>query len=704
MIDPDMGTWNYAYDLSSNLLTQEDANSETTSFEYDALNRVTKKSYATASQEITYTYDNTTIGDNGIGKLHSVEYEDTAPDPDVITTRTYEKYDKMGRVTEESKKITGNPITYTTQYSYDVSGKLIQIVHPNQFEVDYVYYSGSNLLHTVTGSDLNQYAVITAYHPTGKIEHIEHQNEAATTYSYNDYTSRVEQILTQDASTQSIQTREYSYTSAGDIDGIDDGRLGITYTFGYDDRHRLTSESVSGSSTGSTTYQYDAIGNITYKSLSNYPLGNGIYDYTDYDPNHKHAVKIIDFNGTDYTYSYDYNGNMASGPDFTTPSGINKRELTYNADNMPESVVLKDWQTLQVVTSTDFFYDGEGVRAKKAVENGPTTYYVNEHFEAVLADPDDNIDDLIHYNYVYAGNLRIARISSVEGTMYYHKDHLGSSVVMTDEDGFEVAAETTDYRPFGSQRTTTPNAENVYKFTDQELDAESGLYNYKARLYDPVIGRFIGPDPFVQAPFDPQTLNRYSYCRNNPLIYTDPTGYGWGGPGGGGYRGPNNEPVGKDQGDCDYGAGDPGNSGIRLVETIETVEKSGYPVQYVTQAFVASSSGKVYGYLFRDKMNIINPENFKVETTSSIPKDMYEAYDKLFDYPDLPDVEPMSKEQIQSIVHVTIQVGKIVGGGVAITVGYYTANPAAVLGGGYEIAKGIVGLKDGRGIDGPRIP
>ena len=62
-------------------------------------------------------------------------------------------------------------------------------------------------------------------------------------------------------------------------------------------------------------------------------------------------------------------------------------------------------------------------------------------------------------------------------------------------------------------------------FTDQEFDVETGLYNYNARLYDPVIGRFISPDSIVQAPFDPQTLNRYSYVRNNPLIYTDPSGH-----------------------------------------------------------------------------------------------------------------------------------------------------------------------------------
>ncbi len=61
--------------------------------------------------------------------------------------------------------------------------------------------------------------------------------------------------------------------------------------------------------------------------------------------------------------------------------------------------------------------------------------------------------------------------------------------------------------------------------TDQEFDAESGLYNYDARLYDPVIGRFISPDSVIPDQYNPQSLNRYSYCLNNPLVYNDPTGH-----------------------------------------------------------------------------------------------------------------------------------------------------------------------------------
>ena len=90
---------------------------------------------------------------------------------------------------------------------------------------------------------------------------------------------------------------------------------------------------------------------------------------------------------------------------------------------------------------------------------------------------------------------------------------------------------TSNYMPFGSMRSTTGSSGSSYKFTDQELDSESGLYNYNARLYDPEIGRFISADPIVPDPFNPQSLNRYSYVLNNPLIYTDPSGYQQSAPG-----------------------------------------------------------------------------------------------------------------------------------------------------------------------------
>ena len=94
---------------------------------------------------------------------------------------------------------------------------------------------------------------------------------------------------------------------------------------------------------------------------------------------------------------------------------------------------------------------------------------------------------------------------------------------MTGDTG--AAVEASEYQPYGMFRSQAGTVVSDYKFTDQELDAESGLYNYDARLYDPMIGRFISADSIVPNPFNPQSLNRYSYVRNNPLIYIDPTGH-----------------------------------------------------------------------------------------------------------------------------------------------------------------------------------
>ena len=114
---------------------------------------------------------------------------------------------------------------------------------------------------------------------------------------------------------------------------------------------------------------------------------------------------------------------------------------------------------------------------------------------------------------------------------YYHGDHLGSINLVTDQTGAQV--ELAEYAPFGSfsRKEASPLALSQSKgnsspyYTGKRLDSSTGLYYYGARYYDPELGRFIQPDTIVQAPSDPQTLNRYTYARNNPLIYTDPTGH-----------------------------------------------------------------------------------------------------------------------------------------------------------------------------------
>jgi RHS repeat-associated protein len=494
MNDPDMGFWEYTYDANGNLLTQTDQKRQTVNFEYDALNRVAAKTYSTSDPAVAYTYDNRTIP-NGIGQLYSVS--------NTRVTTTYDAYDEMGNVTGLSKKIAGDPTVYTTGYAYDLSGKLTETIFPDGYQVTNKFYPGTGLLEAVTGSDAVVYARNTHYAPTGKIGRIDHNNGTFTIHRYDLESTRLISIVTSNRGpTSYLQKKAYKYTAAGDIKKIIDHVKGITYTYSYDKLHRLTRETNTGTY-DPISYTYNAIGNIMSKKV-----GTTTMKYT-YDTLHKHAVKTINFNGIDHKYAYDGNGNMLGGPDFTDPTQIATRTIAYNADNMPLTVLhTKGGNDV----TTAFVYGGDGVRAKKTVSGGSSTYYIGNHYE---------IKDDVTTKYIFAGNLRVAMIKGPD-VSYYHKDHLGSSTVMTDASGTRL--ETTDYMPFGNQRKNTGADVSNYKFTDQELDAEIGLYNYNARMYDPIIGRFISPDSIVPYPFASQSYNRYSYCRNNPLIYIDPIG------------------------------------------------------------------------------------------------------------------------------------------------------------------------------------
>ncbi len=112
---------------------------------------------------------------------------------------------------------------------------------------------------------------------------------------------------------------------------------------------------------------------------------------------------------------------------------------------------------------------------------------------------------------------------------FVHGDHLGSTNVTTNTNG--VVQEVLEYAPFGEIKRHDASSSNTslakQQFTGKKLDDETGLYYYGARYYDPLLGKFITPDTIVQAPSNPQTLNRYAYCNNNPINNVDPSGHSW---------------------------------------------------------------------------------------------------------------------------------------------------------------------------------
>lgn len=507
--DPDMGHWKYAYDTGGNLKEQAFYEGETkTQWQimiYDDLNRIKSKNayhvsplppeFSQNNPSVEYRYDDTSV-QNGNGRLSFVS------NTNVVYNAL--KYDTFGNIRQESKNIkdsNGNFHSDSTQYFRGTSGQINKIIYPTGFTVIYKYHPQTSLIHYVyrdSISPANLIAEITDYTPSGKIKNIRYKNDVLTNYAYYPDSDRIEHILTSKGTT-TLQKLSYTYYRSGDIDTITDNLNAsnpVVKTYEYDPLHRLIHERTDGAP-APVSPKADLF----------------LYTYDNQLPG-IHNVANVKRNGISPVEPCRYDkGNMVSGPDFSDPNSIKTRTIDYNADNMPVRIRIGG------VEAARFTYDGHGVRAAK-LEGGSDTLYYNDKYEIIGNVPT---------RYVFAGNLRIAKVTGPNGslvTTYIHKDHLGSSTVITNVNGVRVNPENIDYFPYGLEKNETKQAvsEN-YRFTDQEYDRGTGLYNYDARLYDPVIGMFVTADSMLPNIYDPQQLNRYAYCRNNPLKYTDPSGH-----------------------------------------------------------------------------------------------------------------------------------------------------------------------------------
>jgi len=171
--------------------------------------------------------------------------------------------------------------------------------------------------------------------------------------------------------------------------------------------------------------------------------------------------------------------------------------------------------------TSEFKYDSSGSRVMKTVsgDSASTSFFLGEGFEI-------DVDEECERKSIFAGDLRLLTVeidvnSGEEKIRFLHPDHLGSSSVVTDEEGSEIFH--SEFGPYGEVTRTDGASPSSFGFTDQEHDP-SGLIYMNARYYDPLSGRFTSPDEVVQDPFDPQFLNRYTYVRNNPVKFVDPSG------------------------------------------------------------------------------------------------------------------------------------------------------------------------------------
>lgn len=186
--------------------------------------------------------------------------------------------------------------------------------------------------------------------------------------------------------------------------------------------------------------------------------------------------------------------------------------------------------------SAAFTYNGDGARVKMNVSDGATSvlsrYYIGNQYELDVT-PNGTTERLYLGGDAYSAPAVYVKEGSGAWTFYnIGRDYLGNITHIATADGTLV--EENSYDPWG--RLRNPETKEIYSlgtepelmlgrgYTGHEHLTWFGLINMNARLYDPVLGRFLSPDPFVQMPDFTQNFNRYSYCLNNPLVYVDENG------------------------------------------------------------------------------------------------------------------------------------------------------------------------------------
>jgi RHS repeat-associated protein len=208
--------------------------------------------------------------------------------------------------------------------------------------------------------------------------------------------------------------------------------------------------------------------------------------------------------------------------------------------------------------SMSYDYDGDHTRIKEVTINAQgttTTVFVGPGYFERITNPDNSVE-YRHYLPGLDGTAGVLtrRVETntaspnlgqaINSTRYWYKDHLGSPVAEFDANATSAASANftiLGFDTWGMRRKNNASSANSFLqglatgdldsytsprgFTGHQHLDELGLIHMNGRIYDPLIGRFLQADPIIQEPYNGQNFNRYTYVLNNPLAYTDPTGY-----------------------------------------------------------------------------------------------------------------------------------------------------------------------------------
>lgn len=491
-----------------------------TSFSYDGYGRRIKIEDPSAGIQI----DSCVWNSDGSSKQTH-----TNPNGTVVTYK-----DKYGRTTSVER-----PGEYNTTYAYDDDGRLISEQSTNGTGAEYTY---DNLDRVVTSREIvpdgKWLRKNYGYGSHGELLSVQYvsQDGAITTENYT-YDNGYNTIITLPDETimrclvsendlglatgiiTGVIGREYGFTAFGlpTYRKIDDGNL-QDFTYQFDPLTGNLLVRTDGSNNQTEQFGYDNLNRLT-------SIGNRVIAYADNgNITSMDGVGMMEYGTTSRPYQIT---SLYPESDNVVPSRV--QNVSYTCYSRP-SILTEGGR------SAAFTYDGDGNRVKMYVADGSTQlltrYYVGDRYEFDQTSGGTK-ERLYLGGDAYSAPMVLQRENGGEWTAYnICRDYLGSITHIASLDGTLVAEYS--YDPWG--RLRDPETLEIYAageepelflgrgFTGHEHLTWFGLINMNARLYDPLLGRFLSPDPYVQAPDFTQNFNRYSYALNNPLRYTDVTG------------------------------------------------------------------------------------------------------------------------------------------------------------------------------------
>jgi len=449
---------------------------------YDVKGRVTK----VVQNNLLGGYDVTNTVYTFTGQPATVTHSHTASGKSTRTEVYTYSYDHADRVSKVEHTLGGTKITLA-DYTYDSFGRLsTKSLHGSAAnKLTYAY----NLRSWLTGITSTRFTQNLYY------------NTGVGTARYN---GNISSMTWKSGNESTVRGYKFTY------DGLD-RMLNATYgeTAGISTNANRFSENVTGYDKNGNIkglQRYGQLSSTAYGMIDNLTLtlnGNQLNRVDD-------AVAASTYNGgfefknganAADEYSYDANGNLTKDLN----KGISG--ITYNFLNLPNAVTFSDGSTIT------YTYGADGTKLRTVHKIGSTTTTT------------DYCGNVIYENGVQKLLLTEEGYITLSDSKYHYylKDHQGNNRVVISQSG--TVEETSHYYPFGGVFASAGNVQ-PYKYNGKELDTKKGLnwYDYGARHYDAVLGRFITVDALYDKHFK---VSPYVYCGNEPVGRIDPDGNDW---------------------------------------------------------------------------------------------------------------------------------------------------------------------------------